>query len=64
MFDLEYETIVMLITVGLLLAVFLLPDLVAVAIIVATLTGLALNMLHDPTPSAQERMWRRGEPWW
>lgn len=64
MFDLEYETIVMIIAAGLLFSVFLLPDLVAVVIIVATLAGLALNTLQDPTPSPQEQMWRQGENWW
>lgn len=64
MFDLEYETIVGIILFGLMLSVFLLPDLMAVVIIVATLTGLALNSLRSQSPEPRERAWRRGQNWW
>lgn len=64
MFDLEYDTIKTIITLGLLFAVFALSDLVAVVIIASTLTGFALIRLRKPAPSPQEQQWRQGEGWW
>lgn len=62
--DLDYRAITGLVFVGLLLAVIVLPDLVAVVIIAAGLTGIALRGLQEKTPKPRERTWRRGENWW
>lgn len=64
MFELDYRTISLLVIGGLLLSVFVLPDLVAVIIIALTLTGLALRGLQESTPDRREQTWRRGENWW
>lgn len=64
MIELDYRTISLLVIGGLLLSVFVLPDLVAVIIIALTLTGLALRGLQESTPDRREQTWRRGENWW
>lgn len=64
MLDLGSRAITALVFVGLLLAVIVLPDLVAVVIIAAGLTGLALRGLQEKTTKPRERTWRRGESWW
>lgn len=60
----DYTAISTIVIGGLLLSVFLLPDLVAVIIIVATLTGLALRGLQEQTPDVQKQAGRRGQNWW
>lgn len=60
----DYTMISTIVIGGLLLSVFLLPDLVAVVIIVATLTGLGLRSLQEQTPDVQEQKQRRGQNWW
>lgn len=59
----DYTMVSMIVIGGLLLSVFLLPDLVAVVIIVATLTGLVLRGLQEKTPNVQERKRQRDQNW-
>lgn len=68
--DLAYETITTITFVGLLIAIIFFSDLVAVIIIVVSVTGLALRWLSQQYDtgkggwSEERRQWEEGERWW
>jgi hypothetical protein len=68
--DKTYNTITTLLFIGLILSVFVFSDLVAVIIIVTSVTGLALRWLTQQQSvtsggwQEERERWKDGERWW
>ena len=68
--DAVYRKITTIVFAGLLCSVFLLPDVVAVTIIVLTVSGLGLRRIErlhasrkQARPQGREQ-WKQGKRWW
>lgn len=68
--DKTSRTITTILFVSLIISVFVFTDLVAVIVIVASVTGLALNWLSaqynlkERGWQKERRRWEKGKSWW